>query len=76
MYEIEYLIGTLEDVKKLIAITTKFEETIDITQGKYNVDGKSIMGVLSLDLTKAVTIKIVTENIERAENFFNKVSEI
>ena len=76
MYEIEYLIGTLEDVKKLIAITTKFEEAIDITQGKYNVDGKSIMGVLSLDLTRAVTIKITTENIERAENFFNKVSEI
>ena len=53
-----------------------FKEVIHIAQNSYNVDGKSIMGVLSLDLLNPVKIKIITEDRDVAEEFFSKVSGI
>ena len=76
MYVRKYVIQTLVDVKKLVEITMSFKEKIYITQNEYNVDGKSIMGILSLDLTKPVIIKIITEDQDVANDFFAKVTWI
>ena len=76
MYIRKYVIQTLIDVKKLVEITTSFKEKIYITQNEYNVDGKSIMGILSLDLINPVIIKIITEDQDIADDFFARVSWI
>lgn len=76
MYIRKYVIQTLVDVKKLVEITMSFKEKIYITQNEYNVDGKSIMGILSLDLTKPVIIKIITEDQDVANDFFARVTWI
>ena len=76
MYVRKYVIQTLVDVKKLVEITMSFKEKIYITQNEYNVDGKSIMGILSLDLTKPVIIKIITEDQDVANDFFARVTWI
>ena len=38
----------------------KFPGDVDIVSGRYVVDGKSIMGVFSLDVTK--TLKVIVEH--------------
>ena len=76
MYIRKYVIQTLIDVKKLVEITTSFKEKIYITQNEYNVDGKSIMGILSLDLINPVIIKIITGDQDIADDFFARVSWI
>ena len=76
MYVRKYVIQTLVDVKKLVEITMSFKEKIYITQNEYNVDGKSIMGILSLDLTNPVIIKIITEDQDIANDFFARVTWI
>lgn len=43
-------ISTLEDVKAFVALCEKSAGRVDVTDGHYIVDGKSILGVLSVSL--------------------------
>lgn len=43
-------LNSVEDVKKFCEATCSHEADIDVKSGKYIVDGKSIMGMLSLAL--------------------------
>ena len=45
---------------------------IDVISGRYTVDGRSLMGLLSLDLSKPVQIKYRTEYHEIAKLYFTK----
>lgn len=56
------ILETLEIVNKFIAITGKYHFDIDLISGRYKVNGKSIMGVFSLDLTKPIKVEPQTEN--------------
>ena len=46
----------LNDVYKFIEEATKVEGDITVTRGKFTVDGKSIMGIFSLDMSQNVTV--------------------
>lgn len=50
------LLNTISKVKKFANISNKSSINIDIRSGKYLIDGKSIMGIFSLDLSKELTI--------------------
>lgn len=50
-------LNTLKDVTAFINITTKYEDKVTVYSGRYIVDGKSIMGIFSLDLTKPIEIE-------------------
>lgn len=52
-------LDSFDKIKKFINITSVLEYDIDLTSDKYVVDGKSIMGILSLDLSKPVTVRTV-----------------
>ena len=45
------LIGTLENAKEVVKICSLCKEDVLIHSGRYIVDAKSILGVLSLDLS-------------------------
>lgn len=49
-------ISTVDDVKTFVAIASKYACRATIESGRYIVDAKSIMGVLSLDVSKPVTL--------------------
>ena len=66
----EILINDIERVKDLVAIASTYSENIDLFRGRYVVDAKSIIGVFSLDLSKKVTISILTEDEVIANRFF------
>lgn len=56
------LLDSIDKVRKLVNITSKFECDVFLQSGKYVVDGKSIMGVFSVDLTKPMKLTFDTEN--------------
>lgn len=67
---------TYDDLKEFIRITSSFESDIDIVKGRYVIDAKSLMGILSLDFSKGVDIVIhsvekneVTRFLEEMEKF-------
>lgn len=49
--------NTIDDVKSFVAVTSTKEYEITLESDKYIVDAKSIVGILSLDLTKPLKMK-------------------
>ena len=59
---------TIEKVKDFVNAVRIIDGDVDVSSRQYVVDGKSIMGILSLDLSSPLDISIHTENEEQAEN--------
>lgn len=68
-------LNTIEKVKKFTNITNSFDCDVDVLQCKYTVDAKSVLGVFSLDLTKAVTVEIESDDEKEIDRFLKKMEE-
>ena len=64
MTEKNIMLGTIEDVKKFVNIVFRYEFDVDVVSGRYAVDAKSILGLFSIDLSKAVTLKIYSDECD------------
>lgn len=58
-----------DDLKEFIKTTESFESDIDIIKGRYVVDAKSIMGILSLDFSKDISVVIHSNNEDEIAKF-------
>lgn len=47
---------TMEQVREFVAVAEKFEYDIDISYNRVVIDAKSVLGILSMDLSKPLTI--------------------
>lgn len=54
--EMKAKLNTMEDIKDFVFILNEFENDVDVSSAQYVVDGKSILGVFSLDLDKELTV--------------------
>ena len=57
---------TVEDVKEYIHIAEKLVRDCNVKSGSYIVDGKSIMGIFSLDLSRKLTFEYDKEDTDIA----------
>lgn len=57
MIERKIMLGNIEFVKDFVNTAMSKDYDIELLSGKYIVNGKSIMGVFSLDLTKPLTVR-------------------
>lgn len=55
--EIKAKVNTMEDIKTFVTYLNQFSGDVDVSSAQYVVDGKSILGVFSLDLEKPLTVK-------------------
>lgn len=60
----------LEDVKEFVTAAAKCDFDIDVNYNRVLVDGKSILGVLALDLGKVLTVKCHGEDAAFEMIFF------
>ena len=51
----------INDVYKLVNILVGFDGDVDLESGKYKVDGKSILGIFSLDLRQPIKVTYDSE---------------
>lgn len=49
-------LSTIEQVQAFTAAMGEFSFEVDLSSGRYIVNGKSIMGILSLDLGHPITV--------------------
>lgn len=61
---IKIKINGIEDAKRFVSITLKYDSLIDLLSESYIVNGKSILGVLSLDLNKDLYARINSDDID------------
>lgn len=71
MKEMIISIKGLNDVYNFVANTQKVDGDITVRRGRAEVDGKSILGVFSIDMSQNVTI-IYPENTPDFEKFIEQ----
>lgn len=57
-------LNMISDLKAFVNMTSNLSVNVTLKSGQYVVDGKSIMGIFSLDLTKPIECIIETDDIE------------
>lgn len=65
--EFDLSIRTITKVKDFVNCNWNFDGTVDVISGRYIIDGKSIMGVFSLDLTNSVHVKLTSNSESEIE---------
>lgn len=58
MTTIKVMLDSIDKVKSFVNDLTKFDCDFDLVSGRYVIDAKSIMGIFSLDLSKAIDLNI------------------
>ena len=56
MKDLYIKLNTISDVRDFVNAVNSINGDIDLTSGRYTVDGKSIMGIFSLDLMNPIKI--------------------
>ena len=51
-------------VKDFVNVVSKYPYEIDLRNGRYVVDAKSILGIFSLDLSQPITVEIYNDNAD------------
>ena len=51
-------LGSIDKVKSFVNDITKFDSDFDLVSGRYVIDAKTIMGIISLDLSKPINLNI------------------
>ena len=67
--EVTVVLKDVENAKRFVAESEKFKGDIDLLSGRYIVNAKSILGVLSLVLTEEMTAQIHTDDPEEINRF-------
>ena len=68
-------LNSIEKVKDFVSRVSTFNCDVDIIYGRYVIDGTSIMGIFSLDLTNPVTALIHTDDYDELKRFFEMMED-
>lgn len=71
--EFKIRINTIENAKNFSKICERFLLDVDVYYGRYIVDGRSILGILSFDLTKPLNVKIHTDDGKVIRHFADEI---
>lgn len=72
MEQVQVLINAPEKAERLCHILSECEGSFDLAKGSYIVDGKSIIGIYTMDLSSPLTLTIHDESenvVERIREF-------
>ena len=72
MQEMKIKLFTIQEVREFVNQVILVDFDVDLVQGRYTIDAKSIMGIFSLDLLSPITVIAHTED---ASAFFEKISK-
>ena len=62
----------IQDVREFVNIVVLVDYEVDLVQGRYLIDAKSIMGIFSLDLLSPITVVAHSDN---TAEFFAKLEK-
>ena len=51
-----------KNIQNFVAVTQNYPYEIDLIQGRHNVNGQSLLGIFSLDLSKDITVVIYSDD--------------
>ncbi len=73
MVSVNIHLKEINDVYKLVNILVGFDGDVDLESGRYKVDGKSILGIFSLDLRQPIKL---TYNGDKADQLLEQIKPL
>jgi len=64
--EFQIKLSTVEQIRSFIDKVERYNFPVDLKEGRYIVDAKSIMGIFSLDLLQPITLIAETDENNQA----------
>ena len=71
MKTVEIRLSTIADVRDFVNIVSATDIDVDLSSGRYIVDGKSIMGMFCLDLREELEL---TAHTDSTDPFFAEIA--
>ena len=71
MKKTKIVLKGIQDVRTFVNEVTLLDYEVDLEQGRYIVDAKSIMGIFALDTLSPITV--VAYSDEKADAFFERI---
>ena len=68
-------LNTIDDANNFVKVIDKYEYDIDAVYGRYVIDAKSIIGLLSLGIPKKINIVIHSNNSNIIKQITSDISE-
>ena len=69
MVKCEVLLNTVDKIADFIKVASRIEEDIDLSNGRYTIDAKSIVALFTLDLSKVAILTIHSDDESLLDNF-------
>lgn len=63
----------IESVKEFVNENSKVDFDIDVKQGRYAVDGKSLLGVMGINLLSEVDLKIICDDLDKIYEYTQNI---
>ena len=73
MKEKKILLTSVEEAKRFVTEASRCDFDVDVFYNRFTIDAKSILGVLSLDLARVLTVQMNGEN-EEFEAYLETIS--
>ena len=72
MQETQIILRDIDSIRDFVRKVIQVEYEVDLVQGRYVIDAKSIMGIFALDVLSPITVVAHTAN---ADEFFAKIEK-
>lgn len=69
-------LNEMNKIKRVCEVCNKFVDDVYAISGNHRVDAKSIMGLLSLDLSKEIDLVIDSYKSSTINSFINKINSV
>lgn len=73
MKTVQITLKSIQDIRTFVNEVTLLEYDVDLEQGRYKVDAKSIMGIFALDTLSPITV--IAHSDAKADAFFEKIKD-
>lgn len=72
MKETKIKLSNVQDIREFVNVVILADYDVDLVQGRYVIDAKSIMGIFSLDLLSPITL---IAHSDKADALFEKLAK-
>ena len=72
MKEMQIKLTNIQDIRNFVNEVILADFEVDLVQGRYTIDAKSIMGIFSLDLLSPITL---VAHSDSADKFFASIEK-
>ena len=72
MKEINIKLTSVQDIRDFVNIVILSDYDVDLVQGRYTIDAKSIMGIFALDTLSPITLVAHSDD---TNDFFAEIDE-